>query len=267
MIEYAGETLSWRVEERTVRVTLHREPANEIGSATLDELEKLAASLPELEREARALVMHSTVPAGFSAGADLRELWHRGSELPRDERVAAVREFLERIHAAYNALDASSLLTIAATHGIVFGGGFELALTCDLIIADRFTRFCFPELRLGLIPGFGGIPRLERDLGGGVIRDLLFTGRSLNATRAHTVGLVSQLVGEGRAEQAALATGAQAAKFDAGTFATAKRFTKAIPHDRLREEIDTFCDLFTRPAVEEGLRRFVESEDPMPYLP
>ena len=86
-------------------------------------------------------------------------------------------------------IDASPLTTIAAVHGVTFGGGFELALVCDLIIADKMARFCFPELRLGLIPGFGGIPRLKRDLGNGVVRDLLLTGRSFNATKAQQVGI------------------------------------------------------------------------------
>jgi len=76
------------------------------------------------------------------------------------------------------------------------------------------ARFCFPELRLGLIPGFGGIPRLKRDLGNGVVRDLLLTGRSFNATKALQVGLVSQMVGEGEALRAARATAAQLSKFD-----------------------------------------------------
>ena len=62
---------------------------------------------------------------------------------------------------------------------MTFGGGFELALVSDLIIADKMARFCFPELRLGLVPGFGGIPRLKRDLGNGVVRDLLLTGQQL----------------------------------------------------------------------------------------
>ena len=83
-----------------------------------------------------------------------------------------------------NTIDAAPLTTIAAVHGVTFGGGFELALVCDLIIADKMARFCFPELRLGLIPGFGGIPRLKRDLGNAVVRDLLLTGRSFNATKA-----------------------------------------------------------------------------------
>jgi enoyl-CoA hydratase/carnithine racemase len=263
----AGGTLSWNVVDGVAEVELHRDPANEIGSATLGELERLVEALPSVEKEAAALILHSTRTAGFCAGADLRELYHRMKELPGAERRSGLRDFLERIHAVMNALDETRLTTIAATHGVVFGGGFELALTCDLVIADRMTRFCFPELRLGLIPGFGGIPRLKRDLGNAVVRDLLLTGRSLNATRAHAVGLVSQLVAEGRALDAARATARQVLKFDRGTSAAAKRFVKPIPREELAEEIELFCELFERPAVEAGLKRFVESEDAMPYLP
>ena len=85
--------------------------------------------------------------------------------MEKDEAAKGVRDFLERIHRVLNLIDAAPLTTIAAVHGVTFGGGFELALACDLIIADKMARFCFPELRLGLIPGFGGIPRLKRDLG------------------------------------------------------------------------------------------------------
>jgi enoyl-CoA hydratase/carnithine racemase len=178
-----------------------------------------------------------------------------------------VRDFLERIHRVMNALDAAPLVTIAAVHGVTFGGGWELALACDLIIADKMARFCFPELRLGLIPGFGGIPRLKRDLGNAVVRDLLLTGRSINATKAHSLGLVSQIAAEGQALRLAQATAAQLRKFDPPTTAVAKRFIKPIPHEELRREIQIFCDLFTRPAAEAGLRKFVESADALPYLP
>ena len=114
--------------------------------------------------------------------------------------------------AVMNALDACPLTTIAAVHGVTFGGGFELALTCDLIIADKMARFCFPELRLGLIPGYGGIPRLKRDLGNAAVRDLLLTGRSFNSTKAQQIGLVSQVVSEGEALRAARATATQLAE-------------------------------------------------------
>jgi enoyl-CoA hydratase/carnithine racemase len=166
-----------------------------------------------------------------------------------------------------NAIDAAPLTTIAAVHGVTFGGGFELALTCDLIIADKMARFCFPELRLGLIPGYGGIPRLKRDLGNAIVRDLLLTGRSFNTTKAQQIGLVSQVAGEGEALRAARVTATQLAKFDRTTAATAKRFIKPIPHEELRHEIDLFCELLTRPEVESGLKKFVESTDAQPYLP
>ena len=152
-----GETLSWEHSHGVIEVSLHREPCNEIGSATLDDLERFAAALDELERDCHALIIHSRQNAGFCAGADLRESYQRTQVMEKEAALRGVREFLERIHHVMNRIDASPLTTIAAVHGVVFGGGFELALACDLIIADKMARFCFPELRLGLVPGFGGI--------------------------------------------------------------------------------------------------------------
>lgn len=250
-----------------MELTLDRAPCNEIGTQTLAELEQFVAALESLHTEAHALIISSARSEGFCAGADLRELYRRMEAASPRERIAGARDFLERIHAVMNLIDESPLTTIAAVHGVTFGGGFELALTCDLIVADRMARFCFPELRLGLIPGFGGIPRLKRDLGNGVVRDLLLTGRSINATKAQAVGLVSQVSAEGEALRVARATAAQIAKFDRETSRAAKRFIKPIPREELRREIDIFCELFTRPAVEAGLRKFVESTDALPYLP
>ena len=224
-------------------------------------------ALANLQREAHALIIYSEVQSGFSAGADLRELYQRSQALEKLEAIKGVRDFLERIHRVLNLIDAAPLTTIAAVHGVTFGGGFELALACDLIIADKMARFCFPELRLGLIPGFGGIPRLNRDLGNAVVRDLLLTGRSFNATKAQQIGLVSQVVAEGEAVRAARATAAQIGKFDRNTAIAAKKFIKPIPYQELEREIDIFCELFAQPAFEAGLKKFVESQDAQPYLP
>src|SRR5467141_2400040 len=267
MDEFKGKSLSWSVADGIVELALDRAPANEIGLAMFDDLERFAAALPELESKASALILYSKQSAGFSAGADLRELFALVQETDAGSAAKGVREFLERIHAVLNRLDMSTLTTIAAVHGVCFGGGFELALTCDLIVADKMARFCFPELRLGLIPGFGGIPRLKRDIGNAFVRDLLLTGRSVNAARALAVGLVAQLAAEGEALQIARYTAQQIAKFDAVTRAAAKKFIKPIPHDELSREIDLFCELFTRPAVMAALKKFVESTDAMPYLP
>jgi enoyl-CoA hydratase/carnithine racemase len=267
MDEYRGKTLSWSLSDGVVELALDRPPANEIGIDVLEDLERFVSSLPSLESNASALILHSKQKAGFSAGADLRGLYERAQKMDAAAAAKGVREFLERIHAVLNGLDASPLTTIAAVHGVCFGGGFELALACDLIIADKMARFCFPELRLGLIPGFGGIPRLKRDIGNGVVRDLLLTGRSINATKGLGVGLVSQVAAEGEALRVARATAAQTTKFDRATAAAAKRFIKPLPTEELRREIDIFCELFARPAVMQSLQRFVENAGPHPYLP
>jgi enoyl-CoA hydratase len=262
-----GEAMSVEYKDGLIELALHRNPCNEIGSQSLEELESLSESLQSLKQPAHALIIYSDLKCGFCAGADLRELYERSQAMAKDEATKGVRDFLERIHSALNVIDAAPMTTIAAVHGVTFGGGFELALTCDLIIADKTARFAFPELRLGLIPGFGGIPRLKRDVGNAVVRDLLLTGRSFNTTKAQQIGLVSQVVAEGEALRAARATAAQLAKFDHQTVVTAKQFIKPIPYEELKREIEIFCDLFSRPAAQAGLKKFVESTDAQPYLP
>jgi enoyl-CoA hydratase/carnithine racemase len=264
---YRGKTLCWEWRDGIVELKLDHEPANEIGLEMLAELERFAGAVETLSSETAACIIHSERKHGFSAGADLRELYHVANNLSEKDRLAALRAFLERIHAVFNKIDAATFTTIAAVHGICFGGGFELALTCDIIVADKMARFAFPELRLGLIPGFGGIPRLKRDLGNAFIRDLLLTGRSVNASRAQSIGLVAQLAAEGESLRLARATAAQIVKFDGTTRAVAKRFIKPIPNEELRREIDLFCELFSRPTVMAALKKFVESTDAMPYLP
>jgi enoyl-CoA hydratase/carnithine racemase len=267
MNKHHGQSLSWELNNGVIELALHRAPCNEIGSLSLEELEQFIPALEEMRPEAYALILYSTLKPGFCAGADLRELYQRSEAMEKQTALAGVRGFLQRIHRVMNTIDAAPLTTIAAVHGVTFGGGFELALVCDIIIADKMARFCFPELRLGLIPGFGGIPRLKRDLGNAVVRDLLLTGRSFNATKAQQVGLVSQVVGEGEALRVARATAAQLSKFDRRTAGAAKRFIKPIPYEELEQEIEIFCELFAQPAVEAGLRKFVESTDAQPYLP
>src|SRR4030095_7390433 len=162
MKTFQGRTLSWGAKDGVIELELHRDPANEIGSQTLGDLEVFAATLDELVQRNRALILFSSLKSGFSAGADLRELYERSQAMEKGEAARGVRRFLARIPHVLNLIDEAPITTIAAVHGVTFGGGFELALVCDLMIADRMARFCFPELRLGLIPGFGGIPRLKR---------------------------------------------------------------------------------------------------------
>ena len=265
---HRGQALSWEIRDGVLEVALHHAPNNEIGTVLLGELERFAAAMEDAAvAGVAAAILYSKQPSGFSAGADLRELYTEALQIEPTARATGVRAFLERIHRVLNELDSSPMTTIAAVHGVTFGGGFEVALACDLIVADKTSRFCFPELRLGLIPGFGGIPRLKRDLGNALVRDLLLTGRSINATKALAAGLVSQVAAEGHALKVARAAAAQAGKFDRTASAAAKRFLKPIPRAELQREIELFCELFEKPAVMEGLRKFVEHTGAHPYLP
>ena len=116
-----------------------------------------------------------------------------------------------------------------------------------------------------MIPGFGGIPRLKRDLGNAVVRDLLLTGRSINATKAQQIGLVSQVVSEGEALRAAQVTAAQIGKFDRRDRSDGQAVYQACAClDELRQEIELLCELFSRPAVQAGLKKFAESTERNP---
>ncbi len=265
--EYRGEALRWEWRDGVVEVTLDHAPLNEIGTVMLADLEKFSAAIRGLAPVTSACIITSARHGGFCAGADLKELYHGAVTLPAKKRAAGVRAFLKRIHKVLNAIDEAPFITFAAVHGLCMGGGLELALTCDQIVADKMARFGFPELRLGLIPGFGGIPRLRRDVGNGFIRDLLFTGRTVKAESAHQARLVAHVAGEGYALQVARSMAMQVTKFDAETRAAAKKFIKPIPHSELNKEIALFCKLFNRPVVMESLRRFVETDDPMKHLP
>jgi enoyl-CoA hydratase/carnithine racemase len=267
MKEFRGEALRWEWRDGVVELTLDREPLNEIGTVMLTDLEKFAAVIKGLAPMTGACIITSARPGGFCAGADLKELYYGAVPLPKTKRVAGAREFLKRIHKVLNAIDEAPFVTFAAVHGLCMGGGLELALACDQIVADRMARFGFPELRLGLIPGFGGIPRLRRDVGNSFVRDLLFTGRTVKAESAHQAGLVAHLAGEGYALHVARSMAQQVTKFDAETRVAAKKFIKPIPRAELNKEIKLFCRLFNRPVVMESLKRFVETDDPMKHLP
>jgi enoyl-CoA hydratase/carnithine racemase len=257
--------ISWRCEADVYELTLDEAPCNEIGLAMLDKLEQFVAEVAA--SNAKAVIVHSQRPLGFSAGADLRGLYAGMRGRAAADYLPEVQRFVERIHAVAEHFDALPQATFAALHGVCFGGGFELALLCDVLIADRTTRFAFPELRLGLLPGFGGVPRLRREVPNAVVRDLLLTGRSLNAARAHELGLVSQLVAPGQSLIAARAAAKQASLFDSTVRARVKAFVKPLLHDELAEERTLFMSLIAEPGVQRALADFVERSDPMPYLP
>jgi enoyl-CoA hydratase/carnithine racemase len=260
-----SEPVFWHEAGGVYEITLAQPACNEIGLELVSALERFVT---EVERSsARAVVVHSALPTGFCAGADLRGLYAGMLGREPAEYMPEVRNFIERIHEVMQRFDRLGQTTIGALHGVCFGGGFELALVCDVLIADRTTRFGFPELRLGIIPCFGGIPRLRRELPNAVVRDLILTGRTLSAKRAHELGLISQLVAPGAALDVARAAARQSSLFDLSVNRRAKAFIKPRHDEELALERELFLGMAAEPAFRNALADFVTRTDAQPYLP
>ncbi len=160
------------------------EGLNALDTAVLKELSDTLDAL-EKDRDLRVLIVTGAGDRAFVAGADIAEM----ADLTREEAVS----FARAGHVTMNKLSSFPVPTIAAVNGYALGGGFELALACDLIIASEKARFAFPETGLGITPGFGGTQRLARLAGSMVACDLIFTGRRLNAEQALALGIVAEI--------------------------------------------------------------------------
>lgn len=155
------------------------------------------------DRDVRVVVLTSTHERAFCVGADLKERnSFSDAELVRQRPVA---------RGAYTGVLELPVPTIAAVHGFALGGGFELALACDVIVADRTAVVGLPEVSVGVIPGGGGTQLLPRRVGAARAAELIFTARRVEAVEARELGLVDELVAEGRDREEALAMGARIA--------------------------------------------------------
>jgi enoyl-CoA hydratase len=187
------------VRGRVAILTLHRpEVLNAIGSPTA---QRLRACLDELrdDERVRSLVLAGAGRA-FCAGADI-------AEIEACTTAYEFRAFLGGLTELFAYLQAFPMPSVAALHGVALGGGLELALACDLRVAERGTRLGLPEMKLGVLPGAGGTQRLPRLVPPGIARQMILTGEPLDAERAYAVGLVNELAepGEGLATAVALA--------------------------------------------------------------
>ncbi len=167
------------------------------------------------DRDVRVVVLTSTSERAFCVGADLKE---RNSFSDAD----LVRQ-RPHARACYTGVLELPVPTIAAVHGFALGGGYELALSCDLIVADRTAVVGLPEVSVGVIPGGGGTQLLPRRVGAARAAELIFSARRVEAAEARELGLVDQLVDEGRDRDEALALAARIARNSPVGLRAAKR--------------------------------------------
>ena len=230
-------------EERFGEWVAVRRPAPYVAELLLDRVKAMNAISTRMaldltaacaalaaDREVRAVVLASSHERAFCVGADLKE---RNSFT--DAEMVRQRPFTR---AAYTAVLELPMPTIAAVHGFALGGGFELALSCDVIVADTTAVVGLPEVSVGVIPGGGGTQLLPRRVGAARAAELVFTARRVPATEALGLGLVDEMFAEGQDRTAALELAGRIAANSPVGLRAAKRALRLGQGTGLREGLE-----------------------------
>lgn len=181
-----GEPVSVEKRRGVVIVTLNTgEGMNVLNRQTLDRISETLVGI-ESDNESRAVIIRGE--KNFSAGADIRMM--------KDMTPAEAETFSRLGQRVCNQIEDMGKAVIAAISGYALGGGCEVASACDIRIAARNARLGQPEINIGLVPGFGGTQRLPRLVGGAKAKELLLTGRIIDAEEAEAIGLVNQVVND-----------------------------------------------------------------------
>jgi len=233
-------------------LTLDRpEALNALSFAILEQISEAidqAAKLP-----VRALIVTGAGEKAFCAGADIKEL--RGRDLVAQKRGA---EFGQSVFAK---LDKFPVPSVAAVDGYAFGGGLELAMACTFRVATPNAKMGLPEIKLGLIPGYGGTQRLPRLVGESRALEMIMTGRTVGAEEAERIGLVNKLV-EGNAVEGAMAFARTFTCYSLPVLGFARdavRRALDLPiHEGLKIEADLSTLAFRTGDAEEGMAAFAE---------
>lgn len=252
-----------KIESRPLGVWILRlsrpEAMNALNSQLLNEMAEFLRTIGELDFEhARALIITGEGDKAFVAGADIREI----SAL--DEDIA--KNFAERGQSIFHEISHLKIPVIAAVNGFALGGGLELALACDFIIASENAKMGLPEVTLGLIPGFGGTVQLSRAVGLRKAREMTYTGEMITATEAEKIGLVNKVVSSADLLSTCEALIAKILLRAPMAVAHAKKSINQAwdldVDEAHRNEARHFADLFRGEDVREGTKAFLEKRKP-----
>lgn len=243
-------------DEPIAIVTLHR--PQQLNALSYDLVKDLCLALEELDRdgEIRAIIVTGGEKV-FAAGADIKEMAARG---PFDQRIQERLAYRDRINKI-------SKPVIAAVSGFALGGGCELALSCDIIIASETARFGQPEVNLGIIPGSGGTQRLTRAVGKYRAMELVLTGEFMSAAEAERFGLVNRVVPLELLLDEAKSMARKIAAKPALAIKAAKEAVLKSANTSLEEGLEferkSFYLLFASEDRAEGMKAFLEKRKPV----
>ena len=251
------ENLALAVDDRVATLTVNRpDKLNALNAATIGELDAAIDALRTRDDVGGVIV--TGAQRAFVAGADISEL---ARQSPDDARHRA-----QRGQAVFSKFETSPKPVIAAVNGFALGGGCELAMACHVRIASEAATFGQPEVKLGLIPGYGGTQRLPRLVGRGRALQLLLTGELIDAQEAWRIGLVNRVVAAGELLTTAtamlrqmLANGPLAL---AGCIAAVNEGAALPLADALALEAGAFAELAGTADMKEGTTAFLEKRPP-----
>jgi len=250
--------LALSMEGGVATVTLDRpKELNIFNELALKDLDRLLDAI-SAEEGVDVVVLLSSHPKLFTAGADINEM------LEKD--VMGAKRFAELGHRVARKLETLPQPVIAAVNGFVMGGGVEFICACDIRIASEDSVFAQPEIDIGIIPGWGGTQRLTRVVGIGKAKELIYTGKHIDAREALRIGLVNEVVPREDLKKAALSLARQIASKSHETLVAAKRAINMTSETNLatglQYEVQTWATLFETMDQKEGMRAFVEKRPP-----
>jgi enoyl-CoA hydratase len=248
-----------RLERRDACAILTLDRPEALNALSFDILRELGSRLDEVGgSDARALIVTGAGPKAFCAGADIPEL--RSRDLMAQKRGAELGQ------AVFAKLDALPMPSVAVINGFAFGGGLELALACSIRLCSPNAKMGLPEVKLGLIPGYGGTQRLPRVVGPARALDIILTGRTVLAEEALRIGLVTEIV-EGDPVEAGLACTARFTSHSLPVMAFARAAVARAATTPLAEGLAAEAELSTLAYrledAEEGMAAFVEKRKPV----
>lgn len=242
-------------------LTLNRpEALNALNTNLLNELADAFRQISEMKFEdAKGLIITGAGEKAFVAGADIKEM----TNMNEDQAL----QFAKRGQSIFHEVNLLKIPVIAAVNGFALGGGLELALACDFIIASENAKFGLPEVGLGLIPGFGGTVRLTRAVGIRKARELTLSGEVINSGQALQMGLVNQVVPQTELISTVLKKMEMILTRSPLAVASAKKsINQAFDLDTepaLENEAQIFSSLFTSEDTKEGMAAFIDKRKPV----
>ncbi|MCL2735849.1 MAG: enoyl-CoA hydratase-related protein [Propionibacteriaceae bacterium] len=253
-------TVLYDLADMVATVTINRPDA--LNALNSDVLADLDAVLDRIRSDQpRAVILTGAGEKSFVAGADISEM--------ASMTVREAQRFSQAGNAVFRRLEALPMPTIAAVNGFALGGGCELALSCDIRLASAKAVFGQPEVGLGITPGFGGTQRLARTVGIGLAKEMIFSGRTIDAERAWSIGLVNAVY----EPEELMAAATKLASGIASKAPAAVRAAKAAIGLGIQTDIDSgigieatyFASCFETEDQTEGMAAFVEKRKPAPF--